>query len=137
MKKGLEEYKQDAYELAKKTSEISRQLAFAGIAIIWIYRNPDPNPILLQGGLLLPLFLWILCLSIDLVHHFFGALAWYIFFQIKQHQFNAGALKKTDDVGGPFWVDYFATALFIIKVTLNIWAYIELGKFFLPKLGLV
>ncbi|MGE0635173.1 MAG: hypothetical protein AB7G44_08545 [Bacteroidia bacterium] len=135
MKKSLEDFKQDTYELSKKTSDISRQLAFAGIAIIWIYKNPDDAPILIRDGLLFPLFLWILSLAIDLIHHFFGAMAWYTFFQMKQYHFNNGTLKKTDDITGPFWIDYIATCFFILKIILNIWAYIELGRFFLPKLG--
>jgi len=33
----LKEYKADFYELSGKASEINRQIAFAGIAIIWIF----------------------------------------------------------------------------------------------------
>jgi len=134
MKKSLEDHLEDSYELSKRTSEISRQLAFAGIAVIWIYKNPDNAPTIIKDGLVFPLFLWVTCLGIDLLQHFFGALTSYVFFHIKQYQDNGGKLKDTTDIPAPYWMDFTATTLFIFKIVANIWAYIELGKFLLPKL---
>jgi|ERR1051326_1704543 hypothetical protein len=133
MKKSLEDHLEDCYELSKRTSEISRQLAFAGIAVVWIFKNPDTEPTIIKDGLILPLFLWVICLGIDLLQHFFGSLASYIFFHVKQYQFDK---KEIDgkDIPAPYWMDFTATAFFILKTIANVWAYIELGKFLLPKI---
>ena len=38
----FEEYKKDSYEFSKSTSDLVRQFAFAGIAIIWIFKYQKP-----------------------------------------------------------------------------------------------
>jgi len=38
----LQDYRDDFYTYSGKASDISRQLAFAGIAIIWIFKKEVP-----------------------------------------------------------------------------------------------
>ena len=134
MKKDLQEWGEQSVELAKRTSEINRQLVFAGIAIIWIFKNPDNSPAIIKDGLILPLFLYILSLSVDLFQHFFGAMSWYVFYHIKLYKSQNGKLSDDEDVTGPSWIDFTSTSLFVVKIVLNIIGYLELGKFILPKL---
>lgn len=134
MKKALSDFLEDTKEFSSKASDVSRQLAFAGIAVVWIYKNPDSSPTIVKPELVLPLLLWVISLGLDLIQYFFASLSWYIFFHIKQYLFNNNKLKKTDDITAPYWLDFVITGFFIVKIAVNIWAYIELILFFIPKL---
>ena len=41
MGKKIEDYREDFYFFTGKASEVNRQLAIAGIAVIWIFKNPE------------------------------------------------------------------------------------------------
>jgi hypothetical protein len=41
--KTVADYQKDSYEFSGKASEISRQLAFAAIAVIWLFKTDTPT----------------------------------------------------------------------------------------------
>src|SRR5688572_21016647 len=76
----LEEFKKDADFFSSKASEMTRNLAFAGIAVIWIFKNPLANTPtlatqLLPVDLILPLGLFCLSLISDLLQYLAGFIA--------------------------------------------------------------
>jgi hypothetical protein len=59
-----------AYEyFSGKASDLCRQYALAGIAIIWIFKKNDGMQNLLLPGLRVPAFLMLLVLIFDLLHY--------------------------------------------------------------------
>lgn len=94
-------------EITGKLSDITRQLAFAGIAIIWIFRIGEDNyPIIaLSKNLVWPLIFIILSLFLDLLHYSYSS---YIHRYIIKKAINIG--KKNDE-------DYFKVKEKWIKPT--------------------
>jgi hypothetical protein len=75
----LEDTRESYQFYSGKTSEIVRQLAFAGIAIIWVFKtNLGPKQIvpreLFPAGILL-----VVGLTLDLLHYVTGTLIWGIY----------------------------------------------------------
>lgn len=62
-----------------KLSDIVRSLAFAGIAIIWIFRATSKETIGIPEELITPLVWLALCLAFDLFHYLSGTFIWGIF----------------------------------------------------------
>jgi len=56
-------------EASDKSSEINRQLAFAGIAIIWVFRTDSGGRQIVPEELFLPGLLLVLSLSFDLLQY--------------------------------------------------------------------
>lgn len=80
LKDTLENY----YYHSGKTSEIVRQLGFAGIAIVWVFKtevagNPTIAPELIPAALLV-----VVGLTLDLLHYVAGSLIWGIYHRIKE-----------------------------------------------------
>ena len=64
----LQDYRDDFYTYSGKASDISRQLAFAGIAIIWIFKKKVPaTGLTVPSELILPGILIVLALGVDLL----------------------------------------------------------------------
>ena len=89
----LSDYKRDYYDFSGKASDVARSVAFAGVAIVWIFRvsgSDGPKP---PGSLLLPLALLAAGLGLDLLHYIWGAATWGLF-----HRYHE---SKLGDPGGP------------------------------------
>jgi hypothetical protein len=65
-----------------QTSNLVRQLSFAFIAVIWIYRDIDKSMII-PAAFHLPLFLFILTLILDLSHYLAGSILSHIYGDFK------------------------------------------------------
>lgn len=111
----------DAYhEYSGKASEVSRQLAFAGIALIWIFKT-DSNQ--LPKELLVPSVFFVLALLFDLMQYVVGALIWKIF-----HQYHEKS-KDTDqdsDIKAPVSLSNTISIFYFVKVTMVLVAFASL-----------
>ena len=67
------------YEFTGKASDISRQLAFAGFAIIWLFK--DSTSFHIPEALFIPLILLGCTLLLDILQYFFLGTSWYIIFK--------------------------------------------------------
>lgn len=126
----LSEIRNAYEELSAKLSEINRQLCFAGFAIIWIF-NKSKGGVSVPEDLYLPAFL--LCCSIffDILQYTISSLVWYFYYCYKKEK------GKDDDkinVNEPEIFNILPWVLFICKIILLIWAYIEIGMFLISKL---
>ena len=68
----------NASEFRDKTGDIARQLAFAGLATVWLFRLEHSDTGLLPLNLVIPAFLLVLTLALDLLEHVSGTLIWSI-----------------------------------------------------------
>lgn len=67
----IKEIKSDYYEASGKVSELVRQLDFAGIAVIWIFKigKDEAGGVHFSKALLWPLALFVLSLAFDLLQY--------------------------------------------------------------------
>jgi len=127
----LSEYKQDFYSFTGKLSDINRQIAFAGIAIIWIFKRTDGTEPIICSELVFPAILLALALAADILQYIYQSIAWAIF-----HRQNEK--RKTEDdpeVSASPIMNYPSWLLFGLKVLLVIIAYIIIIGFLVIKLN--
>lgn len=73
----IQEILDTSYEASDKASNLSRQLAFAGIAIIWIFRvGTKSGGVQFSEELLLPLYCFVAGLALDLGQYVYKAIIW-------------------------------------------------------------
>jgi ABC-type Fe3+-siderophore transport system permease subunit len=109
----LEEYQ----EASGKVSELNRNLALGGLAIIWIFKNPEKNPKILNENLVWALIFLVASLSFDLVH--------YIWRTIIIHEVYKKAIKeKKEKEEYPNYLKNSSWFFFWSKIAAMIIAYI-------------
>lgn len=127
----LEQYKKEAHEFQGLASGLVRQLALAGIALIWIFKIDKPIEHLLPNECYWPLLLFILALSFDFLQYFVPSIIWIIFFRHHEKKNNGNVeieLKANEIYSYP---GYF---FYILKVLLLFLGYILIVKYLLYKL---
>ncbi|WP_257388639.1 hypothetical protein [Tahibacter caeni] len=129
-----------------KASDIARQLAFAGIAVIWVFKigggssgGSETSPPIAPGDLMPAVFLLVSCLACDFLHYIVAALAWHLKAESCMEK------RDKDEHGNPIagkdfpagntsnWGDFF----FYAKSTLLMLGYFCLLKFILYKWGII
>lgn len=106
----LSEAKQAKNDYTKQASDVVRQLAFAGIAVVWLLKTNSAQPI---GADTLPaLIAFVTTLGLDLMHYSGSSLIWIIFYN--HHQEEHKSDDAMVDVPGP--VNWFGYGCFWLKV---------------------
>lgn len=121
----LKDYKKEYQWYSGKASDIVRQLSFAGIAIIWIFKAQSQNLPTIPDALLLPLVLFCVSLASDLLQYLFGYLIWFLFFRFQEIN---GVNENEEIEHSSFWplpLHFFM----LIKVLAVIVAYYNLIVF--------
>jgi hypothetical protein len=123
----LSDYKKDYQELSGRASDVARQLAFAGIALIWVFKvNAIPVP-KVPDALVIPAAFLAVALAFDLLHYATSALIWGWFHWHHEK-------KLTDDADDPELTappcfNYPALFFFWGKICCVIFAYILIPKY--------
>ena len=126
----LSGYKKASEEYSGKASDINRNLLFAGIAIIWIFKKDTNGGIDLPQFLLYPLLTFVIGLITDLLQYVDGYHLWHDFF--RRHE-KRGISEETDVL------DYnnlgvVISRYFWVKLTFTLFGYILLGIFIIDKI---
>lgn len=121
----LSEYKEDYYTFTGKLSDINRQIAFAGIAIIWIFKKTTSIEMLIDPQLVLPAVLIIAALAVDILQYIYQSITWAIFYTYYKRK---GKLED-EVINSPESLNYASWGLFILKVLLVIIAYCIIFKY--------
>jgi hypothetical protein len=121
-----------AKEYSGLASETARKLAFAGIAVIWVFRTEVDKQITLEPKLLAITCLFVAALAFDLLHYVSSAAIWTIVFRVRELQ------SKTDPTAAtrtfrPWW-NWPAYFLFWAKLALTVFAYIALLSVLVSRL---
>jgi len=124
----LSEYKQDYYTFTGKLSDINRQIAFAGIALIWIFRKTDGSEISISNELILPSILF--ALGFDILQYIYQSITWSIFYSY--HYKKTG--NEDADIPTPKKLNYLSWFFFIMKVLFVIVSYTYIIKFLINNL---
>ena len=127
----LEEYKKDSYEFSKLTSDLVRQFAFAGIAIIWIFKFDKIEQHLIPPALIKPLLFFVATLAFDLFQYLVPTIIWTIFFRYYEKK-NKG--KTEVDIKASGWLSSPGWFCFILKIITLAIGYIYIVSFIISKI---
>lgn len=115
----LADYRADYYAFSAKASEISRQLSFAGIALIWILR-PKSTELVIPKELLVPAAFFVVALALDLLQAIYSTFVWGVFSWYHEWRDRNAALE----LNAPSWFNWTALLFFWGKVFAVIFAYV-------------
>jgi hypothetical protein len=119
------------YTYSGKLSDIVRQLSFAGIAVIWIFRASSENGgIVFQAVLIWPLLFLVVALALDLLHYLYGSIAWSLF----AHCADKKGKRDEDEVEPHESINWPSNVFFYSKAAFCVIAYILLIMFLKGKI---
>lgn len=124
----LSQYKKDYHEFSGKASDVTRQLAFAGVAVIWIFKIGGAYKPQIPTPLLMPLALLVSTLAFDLLQYVVSAIIWGIFYR-----YNESKLKNLSEDPMLFasrYLNWPGILFFFLKIATVIIAYGLLIRFF-------
>ena len=114
----LPEYRQTFYDYSGKVSDLSRQLAFAGLAVIWIFKKDGAtDKLTIPGALTLPLLLLVASLACDVLQYFAGTVVWWLFYRIKEIRGFTDEQELGDHspwLEAPIWIFFLFKFIFLI-----------------------
>jgi hypothetical protein len=115
-----------AYDTYSSTaSSICRQLGFAGIAIIWLFKTDQAGKYVVPSELTFPGFLLIAALTADFLHYIVCSSMWSGFGRWKELR---GA-TPTDEFFAPRWINWPGNFFFWTKLALMLAAYLLMLSF--------
>jgi hypothetical protein len=127
----LSDYNKVCTEYTGKASEIVRQLIFAGIAVIWLFRiqTPIAGQSSLDSFLIFPLFGLCLAAMADLMQYVFGGRVWAKFFRDEERKAKAANKKNylltlDPDIKAPRKYSYRIGLFYNAKIVLMFLSYI-------------
>lgn len=123
----LSDYRETYYEFSGKASDVSRQLAFAGIALVWLFKidgSPVPK---VPEELLFPTITLSLALAFDLLQYASATLVWGIFQWYKERQLED--LSEDPDLDATVLLKFPQLGFFILKLVSVIVSYCLLTKY--------
>lgn len=124
----VEDARKHYYDHSGSASASARQLAFAGIAVVWILATE--HGIVEQPELRFPLLAFVFALAFDLLQYYVAALLWGGFARYKERR---GELEFS---GAPDWINWPGVVAFWGKGVLVAVGYVVLIFMLWPKLFL-
>ena len=123
----LSDYRETYYEFSGKLSDVSRQLSFAGIALIWLFKL-DSTPVpKVPDELLLPTITLSLALAFDLLQYVSASIVWGIFQWYKEKQLTD--LTENPELKSPSILKWPQFTFFALKIMSVILSYYLLLKY--------
>ncbi|MCH7536109.1 MAG: hypothetical protein IH948_10295 [Bacteroidetes bacterium] len=129
MGENLNHYKEVYRENTGDASKINRNLALAGIGVIWIFRSGTDATGTIPAELALPLLVLLISLSLDFLQYLVAGFIWFRFFKAKEKQ------GVTDDIDSHTWRANTIHTFYVLKIVAMIVAYILLFKFLYSVIG--
>lgn len=121
----LQGYRETFYTYSGKASDLNRQLGFAGIGIIWLFKKETAGALSLPPEIILPGIFIVASLALDMLQYVVGAIIWRIFYRLKE---LAHVGEKADLSHSPL-LEGAITSLFALKILCLLIAYYLIFKF--------
>lgn len=121
----LKDYRETYYEFSGRTSDIARNLAFAGIALIWVFRVEVGSASVVPPDLILPALMFTLALAADLMHYVLATLIWgtyHRYLEIRR------GVECEESLTAPRFMTWPQNAFFVLKIVLVVMGYIALSS---------
>jgi hypothetical protein len=122
----LQDYRETFYTFSGKASDLNRQLAFAGIAIIWLFKKDNLAGLSIPRELLWPGVLIVLSLGLDMLHYVVASVVWRYFYR-SQEKAGVDEGKVLTHETYLEWPIYF---FFSAKIIIVLAAYVLLVNYF-------
>jgi hypothetical protein len=110
----FKDFRADYYFFTGKASDIARQLALAGLAVVWIFKIQQGVTVTLPRPLLSPAIMFVGALGLDLLHYVFASMVWGAFTQWHRWQKR----QEEDEVQEVGWLNVPAICLYWGKLAL-------------------
>ena len=123
----LLDFRETYYEFSGKASDAARNLALAGIAVVWIFRIGEGSASRLPQPLIWAVCLFALALALDLLHYSLAAVTWGTFHWLKE---KAGASEESK-LTAPRWLNWIPILFWGFKIVSVIVGHAFLGRFLL------
>ncbi len=131
----LSEYKNDYYEYSGLASSTSRQLTFAGIALLWIFKSGSDGNYSLSVELYIPAVALIVSLGSDILQYVTATIIWGIFH--RYHECNRNNNNPDTELEASKYLTWPINFFFYLKLISVIYAYYYLLKFAINKISFV
>lgn len=112
-------------EFSGLASSVSRQTAFAGIAVVWVLSNNEPGNVALPADLLWPSLFLVGALVCDFLQYFVSSVVWHFYAKYKERELGVdydGDDPHPSQLNLPGVVFYYGKCLAVMA-----------GYFFLAK----
>lgn len=131
----LKEIRDDYVRYSANVSELSRNLSYAGIGVIWIFKQTSSGGLSLFMNsipevLRLPLILFIVVLFLDLSQYVIQTAIWYPYY-LKNKKKHANENEEDVILNEPEIYSAIPWCLWIIKLVIVVAAYVLMGVFLL------
>jgi hypothetical protein len=123
----LSDYRQTFYDFSAKASEVTRKLAFAGIAIVWIFKASENSSPKVPIELYLPTALLVLTLALDLLQYVSATIIWGVF-QWKEER-KLQDINDDPELGAHPLCKLPQNVFFLLKIIAISLAYFTLSEF--------
>jgi len=128
--KKLSDYREDYQRYTAKLSDVNRNIALAGIALVWIFRKTSGDSITITSELVLPSILLISALGFDMLQYLYQSIVWAIFYRHHEKKL----VDDNTEILAPVEMNYASWVLFGLKVLSVIVAYGFLLNFLIDNL---
>lgn len=108
----LSDYQNTYYEFSGNASNVARQIAFAGIALIWIFKKDSGTGFSLPNELLWPALFLIIGLTADLLQYISSSVVWGVFHRTNE----ARGYKPDDELDAPIFLNWPGLFFFWTKL---------------------
>ena len=126
----LQDYRDTFYTFSGKASDLNRQLAFAAIALIWLFKKDVAGQPAIPHQLILPGALVAASLTLDMLHYCVASFIWRRFYTRKEKEgVSEGAQLDHDaSLERPIWI------FFVLKIVCVVAAYLFILIFLISRL---
>lgn len=132
----LSEAKENYYCHSAAASAAARQLAFAGIAAVWVFNQPQDQPgIALPQILTWAMILLSFSLACDLLQYASSSAIWGYFHRIKEKELAAKLITADANVAARRWFNWPGIVFYWSKLVLIIAAYACIAVFLFSHLS--
>lgn len=123
----LSDYRNTYYEFSDKASNVGRKLAFAGIALIWIFKVEGEGSAKIPERLFIPSALLATALAFDLLQYILGTCVWGAFQWYHERKLND--ISVDPELDSPSWLKWPQFICFVLKLFAVFLAYIFVTKY--------
>jgi hypothetical protein len=121
----LQDYRDTFYTFSGKASDLNRQLGFAGIAIIWLFKKDPIGGLTIPRELVLPSFLIVGSLVCDMAQYCLASIVWHWFYRTNEKL----GISEDKDLTHSVWLERPIWIAFWLKIGLIVAAYVFINLF--------
>lgn len=136
--KPLKSWLDDFHNTTSTISELNRKLAFALIAIVWVFRTSEHGTILndrFSEPFVIIIILVAMALMCDLFQYIWKSINIRCWYGYKARQYDRGEIdeKAISDVKFPSYIEVGTWVFFILKLVFTIAGYLQLSYLLFQK----